>query len=257
VALLERGAHSFKLTPAGEMLLREGRGLIDRADTLLERLRGTARLQILRVGYSPTLTAGILAPAMEIFSQRHPKARVVLSDATSCEMVERLQKGELDVIVSVKPDRDITGVMWETVQLEKWCVVVPRQHPLAGRSALSPKDLDGQKLVVYNQQEYPEYWNSVQQWFKAQGINARIASECDGVNSLISAVEAGLGIALVVERIACLLPERVVLKPLKPQPAPACIAAGVQEKRRGEPVLAVFLEEMKRAGGKGSAPMSK
>ena len=117
VALLERGAHSFKLTPAGEMLLREGRELIQRADGLLVRLQETARAQVLRVGYSPTLTAGLLGPAMEMFTQRHPRARVVLSDATSCEMVERLQKGELDVIVTVKPDREITNVTWETVQL--------------------------------------------------------------------------------------------------------------------------------------------
>ncbi|HYF36024.1 MAG TPA: LysR family transcriptional regulator [Prosthecobacter sp.] len=248
VALLERGAHSFTLTAAGEMLLREGKGLIERADALVERLQGTTRTQTLRVGYSPTLTAGILAPAMEVFTQRHPKARVELSDSTSCEMVERLQKGELDVIVTVRPEREMANVSWETVQLEKWCVVVPRQHALAAKNVLGPKDLDGQKLVVYNQKEYPEYWGAIAGWFKKQGINAKIASECDGVNSLISAVEAGLGVALVVERIACLLPERVILKPMKPQPPAACIAAGMQEKRQGEAVLAVFVEELKRAG---------
>lgn len=252
VTLLERGAHSFKLTTAGELLLREGKGLIERADLLMARLQGTARMQILRVGYSPTLTAGILAPAMEVFTQRHPKARVELSDLTSCEMVERLQKGEVDVIVTVKPEKEVANVTWETVQLEKWCVVVPRQHALAGKSVLGPKDLDGQKLVVYSQKEYPEYWNSILTWFKGQGINAKIASECDGVNSLISAVEAGIGIALVVERIACLIPERVILRPLKPQPKPACIAAGVQEKRRGEAVVGVFLEELKAAGERGT-----
>jgi DNA-binding transcriptional LysR family regulator len=253
VSLLERGAHSFKLTPAGELLLREGRALVERGDLLVERVRGTAKAQVLRVGYSPTLTAGILAPAIEVFTQRHPRARVELADASSCDMVERLQKGELDVIVSVKPERDLVNVAWETVQLEKWCVVLPRQHALSGKRRLTPEDINGQKLVVYNQKDYPEYWSAIVGWCKDQGINAKIASECDGVHSLISAVEAGLGLALVVERIACLLPERLVLKPLAPQPRPACIAAGVLEKRRGEPVLAVFVEELKRAGEASAA----
>lgn len=250
VALLERGAHSFKLTQAGELLLRDGRGLIERADALLDKLRGTGKVQSLRVGYAPTLTAGILSPAMEMFSQRHPRVRVELFDATSCEMVEKLQKGELDVIVTVKAEKDIAQLAWTTLVEEKWKVAVPKQHALAEKAALAPKDLDDQKVVVYNQKEYPDYWASIAGWFKEQGINARIASECDGVHSLISAVEAGLGIALVAERIACLLPERILLKPLKPQPKPVCIAVGFQEKQRADAVLAVFVEELKRAGAK-------
>jgi DNA-binding transcriptional LysR family regulator len=85
-------------------------------------------------------------------------------------------------------------------------------------------------------------------WFKSQGINARVASECDGVTSLISAVEAGLGLAVVVERIACLVPERIVLKPVEPQPAPVCIAAGTVARRAGDKVLGVFVGELQRAG---------
>jgi len=125
---------------------------------------------------------------------------------------------------------------------------VPRQHPLVNKATLTPQDLNEQRLVVYNQREYPDYWAGISAWFKSQGINARIASECDGVTSLISAVEAGLGIALVVERIACLIPERIVLKPLNPQPASVCIAAGMLERQSRDKVLAVFVEELKRAG---------
>lgn len=248
VALLERGAHSFSLTPAGELLLREGRLLIERADLLEQRVKATAKVQSIRVGYSPSLTAGILSPAMEAFSQLHPKARVELSDLSSLEMVEGLQKGTLDVIVTVPPGKVVPDIAWITVQQQAWRVAVPRQHPLVNKATLTPQDLNEQRLVVYNQREYPDYWAGISAWFKSQGINARIASECDGVTSLISAVEAGLGIALVVERIACLIPERIVLKPLKPQPAAVCIAAGMLERQSWDKVLGVFVEELKRAG---------
>jgi LysR family transcriptional regulator, benzoate and cis,cis-muconate-responsive activator of ben and cat genes len=248
VSLLERGAHSFSLTPAGELLLREGRALLERAELLEQRVQAAAKVQTIRVGYSPSLTAGILAPAMEAFSQLHPKARVELSDLSSLEMVEGLHKGALDVIVTVPPAKIVADTVWITVQQQGWRVAMPRQHPLAVKATLTPRDLHDQRLVVYNQREYPDYWASLSAWFTDQGISARIASECDGVTSLISAVEAGLGIALVVERIACLIPERIDLKPLKPQPAPVCIAAGMPEKRRRDKVLGVFVEELKRAG---------
>lgn len=248
VTLLERGAHSFSLTPAGELLLREGRTLLERADALEQRVRASAKAQTIRVGYSPSLTAGILSPAIEAFTQVHPKARVELSDLSSNEMIEALQKGTLDVIVTAPPSKDVPDIAWITVQQQAWRVAVPPQHPLISKDTLTPQDLHEQKLVVYTQRDYPDYWSALSNWFKQQGINARIASECDGVTSLISAVEAGLGIALVVERIACLIPERIVLKRLHPQPAPVCIAAGVMSRQSNDKVLAVFVQELKRAG---------
>ena len=248
VALLERGAHSFSLTPAGELLLREGRLLLERADALEQRVRATAKAQTIRVGYSPSLTAGILSPAIEAFTQVHPKARVELSDMAGNQMIEALQKGTLDVIVTAPPLKEIPDISWITVQQQAWCVALPRQHALVAKKTLTARDLNDQKLVVYTQRDYPDYWSSITGWFKEQGMNARIASECDGVTSLISAVEAGLGIALVVERIACLIPERIILKPLQPQPAPVCIAAGVMSRQSKDKMLAVFVEELKRAG---------
>lgn len=248
VSLLERGAHSFSLTPAGELLMREGRVLLERADALEQRVRATAKAQSIRVGYSPSLSAGILSPAMEAFSQVHPKARVELSDLTNNEMMDALVKGTLDVIVTVLPLKEMPEVRWVTVQRQAWRVALPRLHPLTAKSLLTPQDLNDQKLVVYSQREYPDYWAFISGWFRDQRINARIASECDGVTSLISAVDAGIGIALVVEQIACLIPERVVLKPLSPQPEPLAIAAGLSVRQKDDKVLAVFVEELKRAG---------
>jgi DNA-binding transcriptional LysR family regulator len=178
----------------------------------------------------------------------HPKARVELSDMSGNQMIEALQKGTLDVIVTAPPSKEIPDINWITVQQQAWCVALPRQHALVAQKTLTARDLNDQKLVVYTQRDYPDYWSTITGWFKEQGMNARIASECDGVTSLISAVEAGLGIALVVERIACLIPERIILKPLQPQPAPVCIAAGMMNRQSKDKMLAVFVEELKRAG---------
>lgn len=249
VLLLDRKAHSFSLTAAGEMLLREGRGLLEKADLIEQRVRATAKAQVVRVGYSPSLTAGVLAPAMESFAQVHPRARVDLSDLSTQEMIECLQKGTLDVIVTATPLKEVADIAWSTVQQQAWRVAVPRQHALMQKEVLYPKDLHEQKLVVYSQRDYPDYWNVITNWFKQHQINAKIACECDGMSSLISAVEAGLGVAMVVERIACLIPDRIILKPLELQPAPVCISAGVLYHKQNDKVLAVFIEELKRAAG--------
>src|SRR5271169_3014098 len=51
--LLERQAHSIRLTAVGEALLREARELLRHAEQVLERVRVAGRGLRLRVGYAP------------------------------------------------------------------------------------------------------------------------------------------------------------------------------------------------------------
>jgi DNA-binding transcriptional LysR family regulator len=246
VTLLERSAHSVKLTQEGEVLLKEGRGVLERADAAVTKVRAAGKAVLLRVGYAPTLTAGILPLAISAFTQKHPRVRVELLDLSSTEMRTGLDQGSLDVVMTVKPAKLDEAIHWESLLQEAWCVAMSPNHPLNAKKSISPALLDGARMVLFSQQEYPEYWQRVTSWFKGHGMNALIAGEYDGANSLASAIEAGLGVALVVERMACSFP-RLSLKPLKPEPEPVCIAAGVSAARRSDAILQVFVEELKRA----------
>lgn len=246
VTLLERSAHSVKLTQAGEVLLKEGRGVLERADAAVTKVRASGKAVLLRVGYAPTLTAGILPLAISAFTQKHPRVRVELLDLSSTEMRTGLDQGSLDVVMTVKPAKLDEAIHWESLLQEAWCVAMSPNHPLNAKKSIAPAHLDGARMVLFSQQEYPEYWQRVTSWFKGHGMNALIAGEYDGANSLASAIEAGLGVALVVERMACSFP-RLSLKPLKPEPEPVCIAAGVAAARRSDVILQVFVEELKRA----------
>jgi DNA-binding transcriptional LysR family regulator len=78
-------------------------------------------------------------------------------------------------------------------------------------------------------------------------LRPRIAGEHDGADSLLAAVESGLGVALVSARTARLFPGRVQLKTLSRPPPPLCIAAGCKAERVEEKPLAVFLAELRHA----------
>ncbi len=247
VALLERGAHSVRLTQEGAVLLKEGRAVVERADLAIARVQAAGKAVTLRVGYAPSLTVGMLPLAIEAFSQRHPRVRVELLDLSSSEMHAGLEQGALDVVVTVAPTRPTPDLTWQALHEEAWRLAVNRNHPLAGKKAIAPADLDGQRMLLFCQKDYPEYWQRVTAWFRDQGINARVAGEYDGANSLVSAVEAGLGAALVVERMACSFPQRMLLKPLKPTPPPVRSAAAIPQARQDDPILRVFVEELKRA----------
>ncbi len=244
--LLERQAHSIRLTPVGQALLGEARQLLQHAQQVLERARAAGRGVRLRVGYAPSLAAGMLSAAVENFTQTHPNAQVELFDLSTAEMLAGLEADRLEVALSVGQQRETRGLKWTPLVRAPWQLAVHRNHPLARRPQVTPAEVAGEPLLVFCQHDYPEYWDIVTGWLRDHRQRPRIAGEYDGVDSLMAAVESGLGVALVTTRTAHRVPERVRLKKLSAAPEPLCIAVGHRANRAGDKALAVFVEELRK-----------
>ncbi len=245
--LLERHAHSVKLTPAGEVMLREAREILQYADQAIERVRASAAGGRLRIGYSPSLASGLLSPAVASFTQVHPGTRVELFDLASGELLSGLESGRLDVVVTATGDDGLRGITWAPLLRTPFRLAVGRQHPLARVSRVLPEDVVREPLLVLRPKEYPDYWETVSGWLQQHGVRARIAGEYDGADSLVAAVASGLGVAIVTARTGHLFPSRVRLKVLTAAPKPLCVAAGYRADRADDKPLAVFLAELRRA----------
>ena len=245
--LLERQAHSIRLTPVGEALLPEARELLYHADAVLGRARTAGRGLRLRVGYAPSLAAGLLSVAVANFTQTHPGARVELFDLSTKEMLAGLEGDKLDAALTVGQERDTRGLKWTPLVRAPWRLAVNRNHPLARRTRVTPAEVARESLLVFCQRDYPEYWDTITGWLREHQQRPRITGEYDGVDSLMAAVESGQGVALVATRKGRLVPERVRLKTLSPAPKPLCIAAGHRTDRAGDKPLAVFVEELRNA----------
>jgi LysR family transcriptional regulator, benzoate and cis,cis-muconate-responsive activator of ben and cat genes len=247
LCLLERQAHSIRLTPVGETLLGEARDLLRHAEQALERARAAGQGPRLRVGYAPSLAAGLLSAAVENFTQAHPKARVELFDLSTAEMLAGLESDRIDVALTVGEERGTRGLKWIPVVRAPWQLAVRRGHPLARRPRVTPAEVARESILIFCRRDYPEYWVLIAGWLRAAGQRPAIAGEYDGVDSLMSAVASGLGVALVAHRPGRQVPERVRLKTLSPAPPPLCIAAAYRADRTGDKPLSVFVEELRKA----------
>jgi LysR family transcriptional regulator, benzoate and cis,cis-muconate-responsive activator of ben and cat genes len=243
--LLERQAHSIQLTPVGEIFLREARELLQHADQLLERIRSAGQGVRLRVGYAPSLASGILSAAVESFTQAHPGARVELLDLSTEEMLAGLQAKRLDVILTVRREGETQGLIWTPLVRAASRLAVNRKHPLARQERVAPDEVAHEPLLIYSRRDYPEYWEMISAWLREYRQRLRIAGEFDGTESLMAAVEAGLGVALVTTRTAHLFPSRAQFKRLAAAPKPLCIAAGHRADRADDKPLIVFVEELR------------
>lgn len=123
------------------------------------------------------------------------------------------------------------------------CLLERRVHSIR----LTPAEAARESLLVFCQRDYPEYWNILTTWLREHRQRPLIAGEYDGVNSLLSAVESGMGVAVLTRQSAHLLPKRVKLKELSAAPKPLLIAAGQRSDRTDEKTFSVFIQELRLA----------
>lgn len=215
--LFERGAKSLKLTEAGKVFLAEAKSVLERADDAVKSARAVAagaRGEI-HVGYAPSLTVRILPPALRAFQAEFPNVRVALHDFSVEEMLAGLRDGKLHVALTVPPEKGhLRGLQFKELARYAVCAAVAPQHRFARLKSLTLDRLLPEPLIVFRRDEYPGYHESIGKIFSPFGRAPRVAEEHDGITSLIAAVEAGRGFALVSESTVCLAGQRVKLIPV-------------------------------------------
>ena len=224
--LFERSAKSLKLTAAGKVFLAEATSVLQHADDAVKKARavsGGTNGEI-HVGYAPSLTVQILPPMLRTFQREFPHVRVTLHDLSSEEILAQLGNKKLQVALTVRPPaKMLRGLSFKEIARYAMVVAVAPSHPLAKLKAITLKQSAHEPLIGLNRKDYPEYQIEVKKLFAAAGLKPNFAEEHEGGTSIIAAVEAGRGIALVPSSLACIVGTRVKLIPLKPAlpPIPA------------------------------------
>jgi DNA-binding transcriptional LysR family regulator len=243
-ALFQRTAKSVQLTDAGRAFLVEARDVLKRADDAVDRARAIAAggRGELHIGYAPSPTARILPTTLRAFQARMSKVRVRLHDLSSEEMVAGLRDGQIEAAVLVRPTRAmLRGLRFEELARDPICLAVPPKHPLARHRTITIAEVAREPLVVFSRKDYPDYHELLDAIFAGTKLRPRIAEECDGSTSLITAVESGAGVAIVPTALACSAGPRLKLIPISPAPAPVVLGIAWPDKTISE-VAQTFLE---------------
>ena len=111
-ALVVRGRRQADLTPAGEVLVREGRQLLLASDDLVERVRrhASGREGIVRVGVSAGVSTQLLPRMLEPLAARCPGVEIRLEAVGSADSMQRLKAGTLDIAIVASPQPPLAEV---------------------------------------------------------------------------------------------------------------------------------------------------
>lgn len=233
VPLFVRGTNAVTLTEAGELFYDEARDLLARADQAILRVRGQAKQEILRVGYGPSLTSGLMPGAIEKLQAAAPGVRLELEDLSPAEMAVRAAAGQLDlVIVPASAQELIKGFQWSELRRVSLVLVMARAHPLAKLAKIPPKRLAALPLHGLGRVNFPDYLPIVRGALKPHGITPNLVHLVnDGVSTMFATLEAHGGAAILAEGVAGVMPQTMVMRPFSPALAGISISLGLPAAR--------------------------
>lgn len=230
VSLLVRGTNYVKLTEAGELFYEEAREVLARADDAVRRVRGETGKEVLRVGYAPSMTAGIMSVALAKFQATAPGVRIELADLSSREINEMAADGRLDLVVSpaVSVTKGIPGFQLTELRRLQLVLVLSEKHPLAKLKRIPVARMHQLPLVGLAKNNYPEYVPTVRSFFKPFGVALRFISLVnDGVCTLFEDLVAYNSAAIFAEGITDMMPRTLVTRPFTPNLPSAVVMVGL------------------------------
>lgn len=150
VALVERGARSVLLTPAGEEVVVRARHLLDDADQIRRIARSVADPEsgTLRLGIFPTLAPYLLPHVVGALRERFPRLELHLVEEKTPDLLRLLTAGNLDAAVLALPITE-PSLAAEPVFREDFLLAVPAGHELAALPEPLPIEvLAGRELLL-------------------------------------------------------------------------------------------------------------
>lgn len=201
VALFTRSTRSVSLTS-------DGAGLHERLAPLLPALRDAIELTRRRADSSKMLRVGILASAavkylpeaLVRFREKHADVAVSVRDGSADQLFEMVHEGKLDLAVASFLPHDDKDVHFRKIIADPFRAVFRRDHPLAGRAAISWSDLLAYDFIGANAGSGTRY--AVDEAMKARSITVKAVMEFGHYSAVAGMVEAEMGVS-ALPRMNC------------------------------------------------------
>ena len=222
-SVLERSRHHVRLTPAGEVLLRETAALLQQLEESVVRVRRTAAGEEgeLRLGYIGPPTQPFLGRLLREYRKLYPLVAIHLEERTPERVWEMVAKGRLSAAIT-RPvlTHEALGLRTVTLREERLGIVVPEGHSLAHRRWVPWSALARQPLVVLARREGMGLHDAVMVGCRLAGVTPRLAHTPSLIGTVMSYVEAGAGVGVVTESVAAPSPALrfSLLKPVQAVP---------------------------------------
>ena len=152
--------------------------------------------QLLRVGSLPFLTQYHLTSRIRAFTHAHPEIELTLEECEETELMDGLQSGHFDLVIARDSMISPQKYHFEPITEDRLCVMLPADHPLARKPALTIGDFAAEPLILMH--PYTSIYQLCMQLFEKAGVKPQILRTAR-LESMISSVEVGEAFSLFAE----------------------------------------------------------
>jgi len=199
VRLFERNRRKTTLTAAGVAFRDNAAAALSQLDQAIYRARLAAngRLGLLRIGFISTAGSEIVPNLTRQFRELNPEVEFSLRAIPTADQVHMLETGSLDVGLLRLPIGEHSALDVVTVHREPFVLVVPASHHLAKRKRVRLSEVLGQEFVMYERTYAPGFHDLIFGMLRGAGIVPNVSQTAAELSTLISLVDAHLGIAIL------------------------------------------------------------
>ncbi len=250
VALFDRNRRSVALTAAGSALLPEARRLLAQAGELPALVQRAALGETgkLVLAFVSSADYSVLPPFLRAYRAAYPHVQITLQEATSDLQLEGLLNGRIDagLLIPPLPEKAKAELDYLPVLNEPLILASPADLPeLVGKAKADLRALPPLPLIIFPRPISPSLYDAILAVFRAAGITPAIGQEAIQMQTIVSLVSAGMGIALVPQSVGNLRRPGVEYRPLA-QETPLVETGLAWRRDNASPVLRGFLEAMKK-----------
>ena len=229
--------------------MNEARAVLQHADEAVTKARAVASAEPieLHVGHSPTPFAEILPKTLRAFQRKMPNVHIRLHDWSNKDTLDGIRDGRLELGLITAPPRgsSLRDLRYEELFNQRVCVAVAPQHPFARRRSVPLIEVAAALLIGLTREDYPNYYDLLSIIFSKVKQKPRVVEEHDSFSAVLSAVEAGTGVAIATD-FGYSFGNRLKFLRITPEPKP--VSAGiVGTKGRLSPAAEKFWQCAKEA----------
>jgi DNA-binding transcriptional LysR family regulator len=198
VSLLYRMKEGVKPTPAGRALFGHAKRVLSVLENMnadMSEYRQGLRGQV-RLWANTSAVTQFLPEDLVNYLELHPDVKIELREETSEAIVEAVREGAADLGIFSEHFAD-TGISTRVYRRDTLMVIVPKKHPLAGRTSIRFEETSNFDHVGL--QEGSSLQGKLLEEAARQDLNLRIRVKVLGFDGIRRMVEAGLGLAVLPE----------------------------------------------------------
>lgn len=214
--LFHRTKRSVQLTEAGQVFLAESCKLLKQLEQAVETGRQVSRGEKgqLIIGFVSSAAYNVLPLILRSFRMQAPGVRLELHEMATNEQLQWLQSGRIDVGLLRPPVEDKSLDLF-TIIREPLVIALPESHPLTQAPEVALSSLAGEAFILFPRPQAPRAYDQIISLCLQAGFSPTIVQEAMQMQTIVSLVAGGIGVAIVPVSLQNLQRTGVVYKPLQ------------------------------------------